>query len=205
MTGALDEFNPGFRQTVDEDTARAGWHLALGQSSDVLFSFIHAKRQDDLLLPDADPAFSLTTSGIDEVDQFEGQYMLRTPRATWIAGAGGYDLEIRIRDSFGDGSTFAFDSDGDWRNAYVYGDFALLRDTRLLIGASYDRVTDAGITVEEISPKVGLYSQLTPSLLLRIAAFQSKPALVANQTVQPTQIRGLVSTLTTRTRPSRRQ
>ena len=50
LAGAPDEFIPGFRQNVREDVARLGEHLKLGVKSDVLVSFIHSKRHDDVAL-----------------------------------------------------------------------------------------------------------------------------------------------------------
>jgi tetratricopeptide (TPR) repeat protein len=185
MTGAPDQFDPGFRQTVKQDIARLGSRISLAPNSDILLSFIHAKLQDNLVLPD----FSFSTFGTDKVDQLEGQYILRASRATLIAGGGGYNLKINIRDFFGGAGPFVISSHGEGRNAYVYSHFPLSSSTLLVLGASYDYVSDAGVKVERVSPKLGLDFRPTPRLSLRLVAFESvKPALIASQTLQPTQI-----------------
>ena len=74
---------------------------------------------------------------------------------------------------------------------YLYNYIPIGNDARLTIGASYDDFNHQRRDVEEFNPKVGFEWNILQGLLFRVAAFQTvKPALVASQTIQPTQVAG---------------
>ncbi|NNJ96928.1 MAG: TonB-dependent receptor, partial [Gammaproteobacteria bacterium] len=80
-------------------------------------------------------------------------------------------------------------------NAYIYNNILFGDSINFLLGLSYDdieRVTP-NRTTEEWNPKFGLTWDVSQVLRLRLAAFETtKRSLIANQTLEPTEIAGFV-------------
>ena len=59
------------------------------------------------------------------------------------------------------------------------------------MGLSYDDYGEEKTKVQAVSPKIGAQWNITENVRLRVAALQTvKPALIASQTIQPTQVAG---------------
>ncbi|MGC1954232.1 MAG: TonB-dependent receptor, partial [Gammaproteobacteria bacterium] len=104
-----------------------------------------------------------------------------------VAGASFYRIDVNEElGSFK--SSFAEDQD----TVYLYSNVTWPRNTTWTVGLSYDRYEERQHKlVDQVSPKLGLQWQLTENLRLRAAALRTaKPALVADQTIEPTQVAG---------------
>jgi Tfp pilus assembly protein PilF len=79
----------------------------------------------------------------------------------------------------------------DNANAYVYTAYTPFTDLLINLGVSADTFEDIDTQRSQISPKLGITWQSTPTTTLRIAAArgQSRP-LVSSQTLEPTQVAG---------------
>ena len=192
--GAPDIFDPGFRQQVTHDIARFGVHASASPDSHWLFSYLHGKRSEEVLTPGFDIG-DLTSKGTDDGDQAELMYIHRSGALSLVTGAGWYGFDEQRSDTFGEGrarSTAASPTRG--RAAAMptcTATFGLPYRTRMLVGVSYDRQRMANLEINKVNPKFGVMSEPIDGLTLRAAAFRSvKPALIANQTLEPTQVFG---------------
>jgi Flp pilus assembly protein TadD len=194
LRGDPDNFDPLFRRTINQDVARAGAHINLAGRGDLLLSAIHAKLRDDNFFPDFLGA-PLTSFGTQDSNQVEALYSHRVRGGSFLVGIGGYELDTRIEDVPQTGpcplpqcTTVAT---GSGRSLYGLLNVQLSDSAFLLVGSSYDSLEDANLDVDELSFKFGFLAAIAPRVLLRAAAFQSvKPALIASQTLQPTEMLG---------------
>ena len=73
----------------------------------------------------------------------------------------------------------------------MYGNVNLPDPVTWTLGVSYDHYEEQGLKVDKVNPKFGVEWNVTDDLVLRGAVFRNvKPALVTNQTLEPTQIAG---------------
>jgi tetratricopeptide (TPR) repeat protein len=201
LAGNPDDFSSTFRRNFNTDVIRAGLHVSPSPAHDFVLSYINGKLEDKqfipgftALTPTGDCTSDLTVDAEDRSDQLEFQYSYNSSRVRIQAGGGGYDLSSTRFDSFSDPCASlnqASPSDGRGRNLYLLGTLSLTPSIAVILGASKDVVEDANLKVDEVNPKLGLLARIAPGLMLRAAAFGSvKPALVASQTLQPTQLLG---------------
>ncbi len=191
------EFQPTNRGQLDEDTARFGLHYAISPGSDLIFSYINNQREANL-----DQGVAPTTSNIvsnPESDNYELQYLHRRYAYNLIAGAGTNSVEgtrdftVLINGVPLFTTTSSLES--EQYNAYLYSNITLNKDINLLLGLSYDDIERESPkrTTEEVNPKLGLTWDVSQALRLRLAAFETvKRNLVANQTLEPTEVAGFV-------------
>jgi outer membrane receptor protein involved in Fe transport len=81
----------------------------------------------------------------------------------------------------------------DHTNPYVYSQIHVLENLTWTLGASVDfyDTQDTDADREQFNPKMGITWSVTPSTTLRAAAFRTfKRNLIANQTLEPTQVAG---------------
>jgi tetratricopeptide (TPR) repeat protein len=194
LTGDPTISDPGFRRNLQHDVARLGARVDLSERSTVLFSGIHAKREESLFFPDFF-GMQLTSSGTTETDQGEAQWIYKGFGGSLVTGLGAYDGNAQQQDQFSPGPCpfppceLTFGTRG--QNAYLLWSFQPAPAMLLVLGGSYDHVNEANLDVEKLSPMAGFYVRPLSWLSFRMAAFQSvKPALVADQTIRPTQILG---------------
>jgi hypothetical protein len=89
-----------------------------------------------------------------------------------------------------------YNSSSSWNlshdQGYVYGLMDLVPSrVSVQVGASIDRVRDAGVSLQRLSPKLGITVRLNPETTVRAAAARGvKRTLTANQTLEPTQLAG---------------
>lgn len=76
-------------------------------------------------------------------------------------------------------------------NFYLYSNINYPEKVILTIGSSYDHVSGEIVDVNQVNPKFGLTWNILPSTTFRAAAFKTvKRSLVADQTIEPTQVAG---------------
>ena len=152
--------------------------------------------------------------------QAEGQYLLREDWFNVTAGAGTYRFDVAMEEDrdYGGGTckkgiNCSILSPGVTRkrdNAYMYVNFNLPKNITATLGLSYDFFKydidredfsrlhinpapgdDKSFRFSQFSPKVGLQWDIVRDVRLRFAWFETvKPSLVANQSLEPTQVAG---------------
>lgn len=194
------------RRKIQEDTARVGTKFSLSPKQDFIVSAIVTDRTEDLLTFPVSlfpPPPRSTTHDItsDRGYQAEAQYLLREEKFNVTAGGGTYRIDVereRIQD-FAKPCPPRFrcilgrpDFVRERHNAYLYSNINLPRNISVTLGVSYDSFEEGiGFRFDKFNPKFGLQWDITHGLRLRAAWFETvKSALVANQTLEPTQVAG---------------
>ena len=196
---------------LDQDIARFGLRYSPAPHSNLLFSYIHSKRKEGA----QDEFFDNSTFDGDadeDADQFETQYIFEHDRFNVLAGFGYTRVEGELDFRFAVGGTPAFLStdkpDTDDYRGYIYAnisfpeavtwtvglsvvDFLDSVDTTTIIPGSLEETSQLETDLDKINPKFGVQWDVTKDILFRAAYFEVvKPPLVANRTLEPTQIAG---------------
>lgn len=176
----LDAFDPYRREDEKTDTNRLGFNYKPTKKNTFIGSYIQQDTQRDLLYLD---------TGTEYNDKFkgylaEGQYLFVMPRLSFILGAGRYEFD----NDFDDWALFQTQSN----NYYIYSQFNCPQALKWTIGASYNVLDDDIVgEFEEFNPKFGLTWRPFEETSIRMAyAKVLKRNLVADQTIEPTQIEG---------------
>jgi opacity protein-like surface antigen len=189
-----DFFSENLDQEFKQDSYRAGLRYSPLPSSDFLASFIYGDLTNDI--KDSDDIFSSNRVRTkDEGTQTEGQYIFRQDLFNITTGFGysdvnrNFDLDIDLG-----GSPFLDESNKQQitdAGGYVYGNLNFPQPVTWTLGVSYDHFEQNALKVEKVNPKFGVQWNITKNLVLRGAAFRFvKPALINNQTLEPTQVAG---------------
>ncbi len=206
-----ENFSAYNRSNINQDTARLGMHWAPSPQSDVLLSFIHTDRKGKFHflnplkeVPGFPPInYSSDVATNNKGTQAEAQYFFRTHEYNIITGISSYEIDVKqytlldftpfpclepkLKPSCKSESTFSRERD----NAYIYSNITYLSNLIWTIGLSYDAFQEGKFDSYEWNPKLGLQWNISDNARLRFAAFQTiKPALVVEQTLEPTQIAG---------------
>ncbi|MDZ3837070.1 MAG: TonB-dependent receptor [Rhodospirillales bacterium] len=187
-------------QTVD--MARVGLRYSPSANADVLVSFIHSERDEKRkqTIPFADPvlgAIDIENKARvdDDANQIETAGIYRWDRVNLTGGFGYYDVQRDVRIA----TAFAGEPLPDFRQkpdisdyrGYLYTNVVYPETVTWTLGASIDRYREDDFDVDKLNPKVGARWAVTPDVSLRAAYFRVvKPPLVANRTLEPTQIAG---------------
>ncbi|MGH8770383.1 MAG: FecR domain-containing protein [Burkholderiales bacterium] len=196
-----DIFSANDRRELEHDIARVGAHISPSPQQDVLVSFIYSDREEDQQLF---PLASIDDTVSDRGYQAEVQYLLRAIGLNATVGAGTYRIDVEERQIFdltaifGEPCPFfiascdiALDFKRERDNGYVYANIDHWKDVLVTLGLSYDSFREADFDLSRLNPKFGMQLNITDAVRLRLAAFQTiKPALVVDQTLEPTQIAG---------------
>ncbi len=206
-------YREDYTRDLDLDVARLGLRYSPNPESDLVFSFIHAERDESqvytqpfgeidigigfpLMLD-----FSTDTRLRQDAEQYEAQYVWQGNRFNIVAGVGYADVDGRLDET----DTFVVtppifpeevtvsrsDPEIQHLRGYVYANVVPAQAVQLTLGLSADDYDETGLEQKKVNPKVGLQWDLTDTLHFRAAALQTiKPALVANRTVEPTQVAG---------------
>jgi tetratricopeptide (TPR) repeat protein len=189
-----DFFLPNLRREIDLDTYRAGVRYSPLPSSDFLLSLIYSdlqektnEREDDVF----DFEFPLHDQGY----QLEGQHIYRRDRLNITAGFAYYDVDRNIKRRLEEGGERVLDQESTQQitqpKGYVYGNLNFPDPVTWTVGVSYDDYQQDDLEVQKVNPKFGVQWNITDDLVLRGAVFRTvKPALVSNQTLEPTQVAG---------------
>ena len=189
-----DFFSENLKREIDLDTYRAGVRYSPLPSSDFLLSIIYSdlqektnEREDDVF----DFKFPLHDQGY----QLEGQYLYRMDRLNVTTGFAYYDVDRNIERDLVEGGVPILDQESKQQitqpKGYVYGNLNFPDPVTWTLGVSYDDYEQDDLKVQKVNPKFGVQWQVTDDLVLRGAVFRTvKPALVSNQTLEPTQVAG---------------
>jgi tetratricopeptide (TPR) repeat protein len=202
-----DPFFPNLERELDQDIARAGFRYSPSPNSDFLFSFIYSDRDEQIR--DADtvtfaPDILAADLGVDDAGyQVEGQYLYRNDWFNLTAGASftgvdrTSDTLLAIQPAGIPLLQGTIDSDIVHPHGYVYANIDLAENLTWTVGLSIDSYDEDPHNVQEgfdkfqVNPKLGVQWNVTDDFLLRGAVFNAvKPILVANRTLEPTQIAG---------------
>lgn len=187
-------------QTVD--MARLGLRYSPTANADILVSFIHSERDEKqnqaftLNDPVAGPLDIENDARLnDDANQIETAGIYRWDRVNLTAGYGYYNVErdVRIDTSFAGVPLPDFRQKPEITDhrGYLYTNIVYPDPVTWTLGFSVDRYREEDLEVDKINPKVGAQWAVTPDVTLRAAYFRVvKPPLVANRTLEPTQVAG---------------
>ena len=188
------------RRTIEQDTYRLGGHLSPAPGSDFLVSVFHADRDESSfsVTPFGSANLEVTRNTEQSANVGEAQYLFRRQRFSLVSGIGAYKSkgETNTSAQLVPGPSFPqppIPIDTSHRNAYAYADLEYPLSLIWTLGVDYDSLTDKTIDLSKRnwSPKAGLTWIPTKDLRVRLATFETiKRVLIANQTLQPTQIAG---------------
>jgi tetratricopeptide (TPR) repeat protein len=189
MNFGPDTFDQSFRRKLEEDVARVGAKYTFTPNQDLLLSAAYLNRNENLRFPGEE-----TVKTKDEGYQVETQYLLKEKFFNLIGGASFYRINVDNFGYFGDNQenskqpSFTRESN----KGYVYKYFNGIPNFNWTLGLSYASLEEfRGFDVSKVNPKFGLQVDITDFLRLRAAWFETvKTALVANQTLEPTQVAG---------------
>ncbi len=169
------------------DALRFGLHYAPMVGSDVIATagYQDAEEEQNFDLPPPSVEARRGYSG-------EAQYLFSTERVKAVLGGGYYDLGSTVAENIVARQGPIFPTRTRHGNGYLYSYLAIPRNVTWTLGASIDALDEAGQgDFDKINPKFGVAWDLTPNTTLRAAVFKVlKRSLIADQTVEPTQIAG---------------
>ncbi len=216
---AKSPLNPNnhFRRAIDEDTARIGARYAITPHQDFIVSTSFADKKEGgkqfgIASLENQPLLQIPINAFhterNHVYQVESQYQYRDQRFNLIAGGGIYRVNSEINLAIkllppNDPSIlcivnpaicYSQDLNKEKINGYLYTNYNLRSNLNATIGMSYDAHQNPAGPANDygrFNPKFGLQWDIVSNIRLRLAWFETtKSALVANQTIEPTQIAG---------------
>ncbi|MCF6256692.1 MAG: TonB-dependent receptor [Gammaproteobacteria bacterium] len=200
-----DVFNPFVRTDIKQRDVRVGGHFVISPKSSVVANVMGVEREENrkdvtnLVLGESESA-----TDQQEGYQAELQYLFQSRRYNITLGASHYDVDVKRSVEFDDalcsspvsipGLICATNEEVTRKhgNAYTYVNITYPDKLIWTVGASYDDYEIIGRDSQNrLNPKLGVQWQLNDKMRLRAAGFKTlKRALVANQTIEPTQIAG---------------
>src|SRR5262249_33572860 len=209
-----DSFNPVLDRDLDQNIERFGARYSPTPESNILFSYIHSDRDETNtggLVQDLGFVTLASHDRFDDTgDQFEAQYQHQFEWLSLTAGAGFSDVDrdrdfsfATTQDSPGfppfvpplPAGTFVgttpIQEDIEHTRLYAYLNAKFPDPVTWTVGLSYDNLDREGAEVDDVNWKFGVQWDVTDNLRLRGAAFRVvKPVIVANRTIEPTQVAG---------------
>jgi len=182
------------RRKLEQDTVRVGARYALSPRQDLIISAMYANRQEDISLTPV-PGVGINPMSKDHGYQIEGQYFFHEEYFNFVAGGGAYRISAQNQiqicvDICLPSPVTRFNRERE--NTYIYSNFSYPKNITTTLGVSYDSFKDfVGFKFDTFNPKFGLQWNITDMFRLRLAWFETiKPALITNQTLEPTQVAG---------------
>lgn len=193
-----DDFLRDKRRDLDQDIARLGLRYTPAPGSDFLLSVIGSDRKEKVRQTEPFDVFEVASdaSADDEAVQIEGQHLWRRDRFNLTSGLAYTDVDRELDTSIALDGLPLVDEQGvpeDIYHArgYAYGNLRLPQPVTWTLGLSFDDYEQEALDEQKLNPKFGAQWQVTDAVMLRAAAFRTvKPALVANRTIEPTQVAG---------------
>lgn len=177
----LTLFDPDFRRDLESTVRRAGINYSFSRRSRIIASTMWENETEV-------QSFSFGDQILDQKSATtELQHLYTGPTWQLVSGVGRAKVNGNID------AGFAFTAlDVEHRNTYLYSLYAPVADLRLTLGTSVDSLDDNVIgDIDKTNPKLGLVWDMTDSTTVRMAAFRTlKRTLVADQTIEPTQVAG---------------
>lgn len=207
-------FSPDTKTTIDEDVARAGVRLSPWPHSDIIGSYIYSRREQDSFVPSQAGGPSIDGNAVAKSNQVEGQYLFQSGILNVQIG-GGYthvdnrnvfDLQalsvpfppfcippIPIFSPPACNARQQSQFTTKQGNAYVYINIRWPEQIIWTGGFAYESLKDQDRQNEfdRVLPKAGMQWNVTDWARLRLSYVQTvKRPLVADQTIEPTQVAG---------------
>jgi tetratricopeptide (TPR) repeat protein len=183
-------FYPDYRVEEDISSLRLGFHHTFAVGSEIIASgiYLDANRTD---------SFMTFKSDIDSKAYMgEIQHLFRRDRFSLITGAGYFEEDRDIKETFG-AVNFETTSDAKphYTNIYMYSHISLLKNLTLSVGASANSLkgqnADKEFDKDSFNPKFGVTWNPFQNTTLRMALFRTlSRTLINDQTIEPTQIAG---------------
>lgn len=181
-----ENFSSDYRRKLDEDVARIGARYALASNQDLIFSGKYIDRSEliDFTVENSEES---SLKGRNKGFQVEAQHIFRKNNFNSIIGGKIYRIG-------NDGETDIPDMNGE--NTYLYTHANFVRNVNATFALSYDSFLNRlaapyDSTTRKINPKLGLQWNITDSIRLRAAWLNTtKLPLIAQQTLEPTQVAG---------------
>jgi tetratricopeptide (TPR) repeat protein len=181
-----DSFDPEFRRSLDQDMGRVGLRYSPSPSSNLLLSAIYSDRDEE---QNFFAGFEGTAH--DKGYQLESQYIYEADWLNLIAGVGYTNVDSTLAFVVDPFPPFVETPQIEHLHGYTYSNIKLPDTITWTVGVSLDDYSEDGLKVSRVNPKFGAEWQMTDDILLRGAVFHTvKPALVANRTIEPTQVSG---------------
>ena len=169
----------------DQDSGRLGLRLSPTPRLDFLGSLIYSNRDTKI----QEDVFD-DRSNLDGY-QGEAQAIFRGNQYNVTSGLSTYEFDLDSRNKEEFEPTFASHTDIDAKNIYIYTNVTLPSALTWTFGFSYDYYKQANYSTEGTNPKLGIVWRINTDLQVRGAAVRTvKPVLIANRTIQPTQVAG---------------
>jgi tetratricopeptide (TPR) repeat protein len=198
-------FEPNLRNRSSGTTTRVGVRHDFGQRSQLIASVAVQSRDLDTHVSGVNPLAGLVTTVDIQKDTSgvaaEARHLHRGNRLTVEYGGGFFRAERtrseKVQFGFllpgiqGFGNESTFDDKPRQANGYAYAHHAVSSHVTLTLGASVDHFESTLFERNQFNPKIGVAFTPTSSTTLRMAAFRGLTrALVASQTIEPTQVAG---------------
>ena len=200
---------PDLRTDSDSSRWRVGGRHAFTPTTAVVATvagFDSEQRQRDKVTLSTAPLIETELDTTSDDDGWLGELQLihRTADSALIAGIGYFEADSRVDNSTAStlilpglppiplgGSMTTDSSDTRQTNAYAYWSRAAHAQLDLTLALAYDSYDGLTLDQDQFSPKAGFVWQANDALRLRgVAARGMKRALVAEQTIEPTQVAG---------------
>lgn len=193
-----DNFAPNLRSIDEVNQGRLGFHHAFSPGSDLIGNFQFADA--DRFSRDFDAIFTRYDIETEE-ESYGGElsYLLRSHKFNIIAGGGYYTVkkdDATIVDYLGVPYFNEVVNNGvDHSNLYLYSNIKPRDNLTITVGASGDLFHPEDETAlvkrDQFNPKLGISWSPFAGTTLRCAAFRVlKRTLIADQTIEPTQVVG---------------
>lgn len=198
------DFSKKQRRELEQDFARLGSRYQLTPQQDVIASVIFTKRNENRIPPNPDIPVPTETSFLKDTGYMvEVQHLFRNELLNTISGFNTYQVDVKqhvITDFSPIGNQLTSERDNpnairDRSKGYIYTNFNFIKNLNLTLGFSYDSFSEGeknnALKIDKFNPKFGLQYDITSNMRLRLAWFETvKSALIANQTLEPTQVAG---------------
>ena len=171
-------------EIFDQTHGTLGVHVSPSSHSDVLGSFILTEREENV------PYTTLANRGM----QGEIEYLQRAHTVNTVAGLGSYRIDQRLQLGFPFELPFERSiphSQIAQPTAFGYAYLELPETLLWTVGLGIDNYAAENLHRLEFNPKLGLQWDINNRLRMRLAVFRTtKPPLVSDRTIQPTQVSG---------------
>lgn len=199
-----ENFSPTLRRTNEFESLRGGLHHAFSPHSDIIASIIYQDADFHLNQVNIGQTSSTEFDQTRDEDSFsaELQYLFRREKFNIISGVGHFNADLKVATTFTliiqtptepIISVFPSVAEDDLLHTNLYG-YARINYPKSItwtLGGSADFFDGEIVDHDQFNPKVGLTWNPLPDTTLRAAVFRIlKRQLVANQTLEPTQVAG---------------
>jgi tetratricopeptide (TPR) repeat protein len=181
-----DNFSTDLRQEEKRDSIRLGFRYALSSRSNVIASFVYQSADFDT------QAFTGIDLATDEDGYLtEAQHLLHLERFQITSGAGYFRADRKDETTFFPFPPTVEETDIEHTNLYMYAQIHYPKNVTWTLGGSADFFEGGIVDSDQFNPKAGVTWTPFPATTLRAAVFRVlKRTLIANQTLEPTQVAG---------------